>query len=397
MSKFTSDINYLRQYVNGELSPTEMYEIERAMHEDEMLLDIIEGLEQEKILRATNPTAEIHANIKARIEKKRTVQIFPIKRWAIAAGIVALLSFGTIYLFNSVDEQNIELSNNTAITPHAEKDSATFGRPKDDSTWIAHVENPVKESYEVTEQPSKNPTNTKKDSPDPKKIMVYAAKPKMQVVIEGPKYLNKEKEEIIHTFGSGQYQQPPTTELLSARANPIPQSVSPSSIAKSQADLQRMNLDPRTKSELMNILSRQSQENKTETTEKLNENLISDILTNGNTLAGKKAAESTIMSSSASETPIPRTIQNGNPTIGWTAFHLYVKGEMKKKGFNSYAANISFDLDSTMKPIHIEIKTSSDPKINTYLIEIIKSGPTWENKDPNHPIFIRIDSEENLN
>ena len=67
---------------------------------------------------------------------------------------------------------------------------------------------------------------------------------------------------------------------------------------------------------------------------------------------------------------------------------------MKKKGFTAYHLNISFDLDANMKPIHIEIKTSSNPKINNLLIDILKKGSTWENKDPNHPIFIRINSEE---
>lgn len=42
------DIAYLRKYVNGELSDSEMYAIEKASHEDELLMDVLMGLEEEK-------------------------------------------------------------------------------------------------------------------------------------------------------------------------------------------------------------------------------------------------------------------------------------------------------------------------------------------------------------
>lgn len=388
-------MNYLRRYVNGQLSPAEMYEIERAMHEDVMLMDIIEGLEQEKILKARSPITELQEKIKARSWKKNSDKIIPIKRWAIAASIIALLSIGGIYLFNLTQEENLQLTDNSSNASENPTALETTESPALDSTDTAVPKNSIAAANTVDQQIIKNESSNTIKNPDPKKIRVYAAQPKMQVVIEGPRYLKNEKEEIIQSYSATPQQQQHSTTLLNAGTKKV-QPVLPSSIAKSQANLQRLNLDPKTKTELMNILSKQSQENKIESTEKQAENIISDILINGNALAARKTDESIIMSSSVSETPIPRPLQNGNPSIGWPAFHQFIRSELKKKGITSYNATVSFDLDTSLKPINIEVKTSSETKLNAHLIEILKTGPTWENKDPNHPIFIRIDSQENI-
>lgn len=388
-------MNYLRRYVNGQLSPAEMYEIERAMHEDVMLMDIIEGLEQEKILKSRSPITEFQEKIKARSSKKNSDKIIPLKRWGIAASIIALLSIGGIYLFNMTQEENLQLTDNSSNASENPAALETTESPALDSTDTAVPENSIAAANTVDQQIIKNESSSTIKNPDPKKIRVYAAQPKMQVVIEGPRYLKNEKEEIIQSYSATSQQQQHSTTLLNA-GNKKVQPVLPSSFAKSQASLQRLNLDPQTKTELMNILSKQSQENKIESTEKQAENTISDILINGNALATRKTDESIIMSSSVSETPIPRPLQNGNPSIGWPAFHQFIRAELKKKGITSYNATVSFDLDTSLKPINIEVKTSSDTKLNAHLIEILKTGPTWENKDPNHPIFIRIDSQENI-
>src|SRR5690606_10184196 len=128
----------------------------------------------------------------------------------------------------------------------------------------------------------------------------------------------------------------------------------------------------KTKADLMNILAKQSQEEKTEVTEKLTENTISDILFNGNSLANRKTEESITRSSTASENILPKTIQNGNPTVGWKAFHQYISEQLQKRGFVHYSANISFELDKAMKLTHIEIKTSSDANLNNHILEILK-------------------------
>ena len=127
-------MNYLRRYVNGQLSPAEMYEIERAMHEDVMLMDIIEGLEQEKILKSRSPITEFQEKIKARSSKKNSDKIIPLKRWGIAASIIALLSIGGIYLFNMTQEENLQLTDNSSNASENPAALETTESPALDST-----------------------------------------------------------------------------------------------------------------------------------------------------------------------------------------------------------------------------------------------------------------------
>ncbi|GEM_PF-5687897 len=395
MSKYSKDINYLRQYVNGELTHTEMYEIERAMHEDEMLMDIIEGLETEKFLKSSIPTADLQAKIKSRTTTKKSVKIFTLKKLFAAASIIAVLSFGVIYFLNTTPKNDVIVNTSFENTQIEENTEVTRIVP--DSSLIAYKQEEANEEVAESQNSIKREKNTNKQQTlDPKKIMVYSAKPKMQVVIEGPKYVNRNTNdvEIITTY-RGEVK-PTQTEILSSKVGSIStEQATSSSLAKTQADLQRLDLDPQTKANLSAVLARQAQENRMDIKEKQTENSISEVLINGNALANKNFGDSRIISSSdAIEALATKTIQNGNPSNGWTSFNSYIKEQLRKKGFKTYNANISFDLDLLMRPTNIEVKTSSNPKMNAILIELLKNGPTWENKDPNHPIFIRISSEE---
>lgn len=393
MNKFSSNIDYLRQYVNGELSSTEMYEIERAMHTDEMLMDIIEGLETEKALKTANPTSELQAKINSRTVKKKEFKIFSSPNLAVAASVIGLLVTTTLYFLTP--EPHVKLAQTGPELEPLENKITENIIP--DSSMIAYSENTeVEETVDVVSPTTKKiKIPPKIESLVPKKLMAYSAKPKMEVIIEGPKYLTKQEEEVIETVGKSDvtvFQ----TELLNAKVGSTPQKpIISSSLAKTQADLQRLDIDPQTKSNLSAMLARQAQENKVEVKEKKAENTISDVLITGNALANKASVDSRIIANTETfGTIVSKPIQNGNPSIGWVKFNTYIKEQLTKRGLTTYKANISFDLDPTLKPSLIEIKSSSDKIINQHIKEILRNGPTWENKDPNHPIFIRINSEE---
>ncbi|MCA5005628.1 hypothetical protein [Sphingobacterium bovistauri] len=399
MSKFSSNINYLRQYVNGELSPTEMYEIERAMHNDEMLMDIIEGLQTEKELKSEIPRIDLIAKIKSRTSTESPTKVFNIKKMYAAASIIVVFTLGALY-FQYDNQQKEIVANDPIATSSPSHEPNTANALSPDSTLSDTTKEEIINKEKLIAQ--NNISTAKTTSAEPKiqkKIIAYEAKPKMQVVIEGPKYLNRDKVEVIEIAARGTIK-PTQTELLSGRIGTTaqPHVNSNPSIAKTQADLQRLDLDPQTKANLTAVLSRQTQENKTELKEKHAEtSSIGDVLISGNALATKSNSDSKIILSNESLGVIgTKTIQNGNPTTGWTKFNLYIKEQLGKKGLTTYFATISFDLDASMKPTHIEIKSSSDKKIFKYISEILKNGPTWENKDPNHPIFIRINSEEEM-
>ena len=403
MSKFTSNIDYLRQYVNGELTPTQMYEIERAMHEDEMLMDIIEGLETEKALKIANPSAELQAKIRAKTEPKRESKVIPFRKFFIAASIIAILSIGALYIFtpSPINNQLATSAQKSAETSPLE--NKVNVSPNVDTTLIAYSEPTTDKGEERPANKIKNREviNSTKEKESLKDLMVYNAKPKMQVVIEGPRYLNKEKEEIIELGTKGESKQW-ETELLTAKiGNAYQRPTSTNSIAKAQADLQRLDLDPQTKSALNAVLTRQAQENanaNTVTKEKQSETSLEEVLTGGNALTNKKSSESTILSSTETYGNITiKPIQNGSPSIGWAQFNTYIKNQLAQKGFKKYSLNISFDLDEAHKPTNIKINSSTNSNVNKHIITFLRQGTTWEGKDPNHPIFIRLSSEEASN
>lgn len=398
MSKFSSNIDYLRQYVNGELSAAEMYAIERAMHEDEMLMDIIEGLQTEKDLKLQVPIFNFQTKTVTSVIEKPKTKLFNFRKWSIAASLLAIVSFGAYFIWN----QNSETDNISELAVNENK-ITPLDLPSVDSTVIANTpideladDNMVTESQIAANSRTSTAKNTSILATSPKKLMVYTAKPKLQVVIDGPKFHNKQEEEIIVNYGNSFLPQV-KNDLLTAKIGTPNQSVTIApNISKTQADLQKLDIDPQTKATLTAMLSRQAMDRNAETKEKQTEsNSISEVLTIGNVMANKNNSDSKIISSTESMGILgAKPIQNGNPTIGWTKFNAYVKEQLNKKGFDSYTANISFELDSSQKPTNVIIKSSSNAKINTSIIEILMLGPSWENKDPNHPIFIRINSEE---
>src|SRR5690606_8661376 len=98
MSNSNYDIAYLRKYVNGELSPTEMYAVEREAQRDPMLADILMGME---IAPGQPDLSDLRVRILERTaaspKNKKTI-VFDWKRLAVAASVVAILGAGILYV-----------------------------------------------------------------------------------------------------------------------------------------------------------------------------------------------------------------------------------------------------------------------------------------------------------
>jgi len=122
MNNTQFDIDYLRKYVQGKLSTSEMHKIELAAQGDEMLMDIISGLEYEFEHKLSSPIEKIQNQIHEKnrftvpkIEKKKNSYLY----WSIAASIAILLGISIfIYNYNPI---NIEGTNPIAI--HTEENS----------------------------------------------------------------------------------------------------------------------------------------------------------------------------------------------------------------------------------------------------------------------------------
>lgn len=97
MEKGKVDMEQIRRYVRGELSPREMYTLERQAEGDPMLMDIIRGMEETPLDTHDRNLADIRGRLAARTGGEPTPvrRLAPAGRWAIAASILAVLSVGT--------------------------------------------------------------------------------------------------------------------------------------------------------------------------------------------------------------------------------------------------------------------------------------------------------------
>src|SRR5690606_3090789 len=97
MEKGKIDMELIRRYIRGELTPREMYALERHAQTDPMLMDIILGMEEETLAVHDDNLADIRKRIANRTGQRRatTRRLATAQRWAIAASILAVLWVGT--------------------------------------------------------------------------------------------------------------------------------------------------------------------------------------------------------------------------------------------------------------------------------------------------------------
>jgi len=115
MEKGNVDMELIRRYIRGELTPREMYALERQAQADPMLMDIIVGMEQETLDVHGDNLADIRKRIAGRAGQRQTVirRLAPAQRWAIAASLLAVLTVGTWWF---VREDTVEQHEATVAT-----------------------------------------------------------------------------------------------------------------------------------------------------------------------------------------------------------------------------------------------------------------------------------------
>ncbi len=109
--------DYLRKYLNGELTDKEMQALEKAALEDPFLSDAIDGLQEAGNLSSfESDVAELRNRLNKRVqkEKKKRGIIFMFPRWQVAASIliiVAITTFTITFIKNTATQNSISSVN----------------------------------------------------------------------------------------------------------------------------------------------------------------------------------------------------------------------------------------------------------------------------------------------
>jgi hypothetical protein len=121
--------DYLRKYLNGELTDKEMQAVEKAALEDPFLSDAIDGLEESAKHSSSFETdvADLQSRITERVRehKRKRGIVFMFPRWQVAASIVIIVAITTltITLLKNTGTQNpisqVNKKDTQQLTVHA--------------------------------------------------------------------------------------------------------------------------------------------------------------------------------------------------------------------------------------------------------------------------------------
>ena len=109
MNKFNADIELIRKYFNGELSPVAQHELEKRALDDPFLQDAMDGFEQFSNLQ--KDFNALNNRLADRIKKKeKVVAIWGFKQWTIAASLIFGIAAISIYFNQTPENKTIAVS-----------------------------------------------------------------------------------------------------------------------------------------------------------------------------------------------------------------------------------------------------------------------------------------------
>lgn len=443
MSKFTFDIAHLRKYINGELSPREMHEIERAAHEDEMLMDILMGLEIEKENnKSQQPPDDIRQLIAKRIKQRSAVTkpLWNNRALKIVASVILLVTATGVFIWN---RQNENTNKEAAIVSYKTEEFtgpshdriAEIATAPDSANKIFSDESPTPQrinaenlrKHENNRSSIGSSTQNKHEKP----LLAYTPTEKNielnqdmvgTLNLGHPKHesdviiINTEAQDNSNLLASNQKKQiqPKITDTrISVNPN------SPPSSAQMRARISSMGLDPQANFILGQVLDQQSKQPLAgaEVTDTQNDKVVltdsegrfayaanskKSLKVNAVGYTAREvtaeSGEQTILLSPKddllNETSINNSIQSekSTPITGWEKYRTYLRSEMAKITDREYQFTAQIELSNKGIPINISIVKSSEKALNPKVIQLLERGPVWKRGTDWKNISLQINS-----
>ncbi|MBE8719535.1 carboxypeptidase-like regulatory domain-containing protein [Sphingobacterium pedocola] len=452
MSKINPDINYIRKYVNGELSPREMFELERAVQEDEMLMDILLGMEQEQLHNYSSDLSDLRQRIHARSHVSNNKRLFLWKSLSLAASLLLVLGLGGYLIWNngfSTKETRIAQSPEELNLPTASisKSADTAAAEKTEQQQvlnqnaIAHSADSKNTNLDHREQQpnkvaSRAYTPTKKEGipnvPFPRQtalrdspvysvaalksskagnLIVIQNSPSKEEIIIGEGLLDSNKEHVIATN---------VPQPIQGRADGIRVADVGKSSSSNRAALSRLNLDAQSNYILGQVLDKQSGNpiGNVQIKDIENNNIIStDSAGNFVYLASRKNApleinamgyeKEKVLTDNSSQTiflnrddakveevvitAARKTPLKSEPASGWKEFKTYISTETKKVNLGKGIVALTFSINADGRPENILVSKSANLDLDRKAIEIVKQGPSWIVGTNGKPVYLTVE------
>lgn len=407
MSDSNYDIAYLKKYLSGQLSPKEMYAIEREAQRDPMLADILMGIEMDQ--NGTVPS-QLNVRIAQRVEEKKEakIKVFDWKRLIIAATVVAVLGAGILYF---QQEKNTAEANRTADVALPTDIPSSKSAPQNDTVASADIQPNSKEQDSPHLADNSKPTvvrnrleeETTPSLKDPSlrlapvemkrgiqsersfgdsKLMdsavVYGYAPKAKqsitgsnVIIRGDQ-LNTLAGRVAGINLTPQMSGTPLQVTVRDKETGLPISgvtiMQPNSKLTTNTDVQgKATIQPSTVDSLVDIMA-------------VGYNTVALNMRRNKNLNVKLQPSNATLEEVVVTTMSSRKIKSAEPIWGWKSFNNYVK---KKTANSRYEGTVrlNFYIDKDGFPSNVNILQRANDYLDNRAKEILLSGPKWKGED----------------
>lgn len=403
MSNKKFDIAYIRRYVQGDLNAKEMYELERAAHEDEMLMDMLLGMEAENANASVFPHQDIADRIAQRIARKGKRKIIPWRGISIAASLLVVAGFAYYALQHKLEQpdSNAPMVSETPSKSTEDKavaqDSLIYietpqkEKKNDPVVAVRKSRTPAVEAIDQQEIPSREDTTdalilAASDTPalviaqtpiESVNVVAFGAQKKQvttgavsQVMIRGVSSVEQKK----NTFVVGKV-------VDAASGMPIAgatiidkashKNFHTDSLGRFMAFSDSANMDLEVKAigfERQHLLA-----NTSELTIKL------------------QPDEATLEEVVVGYGKVKKGASKPQPEEGWKTYRNYLKRSIKDSGLKGGKVVVVFDITPSGQPENIRVKRSANSVLDQKAIEIIRQGPTWKVGSEDKSIELELD------
>lgn len=419
MEKGKIDIGLIKRYIRGELSPREMYALERQAQEDPVLMDVILGMEGAREDVHEGNLEAIRQRMVARTEQDRVRRLTSVQRWTIAASILVAFTLSTWWFtqWRSFEQTPAVAS----VPPEVDEQLGTDERQR-----LEHYSAP--ESNDQTTSAGQAPQSEKPASPDRSNRIAMQAEKKAQsidtadeVVVVG--YGTQKKSDLVGAVANKEPAQTSAVmrtqveeidtqaqlneRLLVARAPGIRLHETGRKTTDSSTPIRIRGVnhygkpdtitgkvvDVETQKPLAGVTVELA-ENHTVTTDSSGQFTIKDPMGGlnaeflGYELQGIKIAgkDTIILLMEPSEVSLDETVVVGygadvtkpEPLAGWRAYHRYLKRGIRQTGEFKGSVHLTFTIDANGCPIDIQLVQTTDPTLGKRVIELVSEGPKWK-------------------
>lgn len=371
------DIAHIRKYVNGELSNKEMFILERASQDDEMLLDIILGMETEKTGINTFNIDEIKHRIGQRTAKKSAKKIRTLRQISIAASL--LLITGICYYFLVHETQSLPKNEIVQIDPDS---SYLLGQSDlSDTTRISSQIPEELEDNRIASLPEKSKKNTSTPQNRTKKEIKELPRIKINENVPG---INNDSTEYQANDDSQQlaqsappFQHSPMIEIHTNKASAL--------AANARISARKSHLSDSIDSNIYGYTSEQDSPSRTNDTHptKLNSVVETSDYQSETSGANVELNEARLDRKNSSKHSVP--------SVGWSSYQEYLKKAATKYSQEKGAVTVAIKVNNAGEPESIRILETSSPTLSKYAIDIIKQGPKWMKGRRSNNVEVKIE------